>query len=205
VTANRGSSCATPECRPACRELASSRGGADGSLNACGSHIGRCRACDGRWAAGAIAGCPATQRCWPASPPTRGPMSTSTVTSSLVGGYRARPEPLTLISRLAKSVKLLRSRTLWRLSVEDTLLQGLAQDFENMAAELGPFIQEEHAIMGQRHVARHRHGAPTNQPHIRDGVVGRTTRASRDPRRAIPREASDAREVGGVDRCGQAR
>jgi hypothetical protein len=122
----RGSSCATPGCRPACRGPASSLGAPDGTLNAYGGHIGRCRACDGRWAAGSIAGCPATQRCWPASPATRVPMSTSTVTASLGGGLRARPESLTLITRIAKSAKLLRSRTLWRLSVEDTLLGWLS-------------------------------------------------------------------------------
>jgi hypothetical protein len=46
------------------------------------------------------------------------------------------------------------------------------QDLQDMAAELGQFIQEEHAIVAQRYVARHRHGAPADQPHIRDGVMG---------------------------------
>ena len=41
-----------------------------------------------------------------------------------------------------------------------------------MAAELGQFIQKEHAMMGQRHLTRHRHLSATDQPHIRDGVVG---------------------------------
>jgi hypothetical protein len=45
----RGSSGATPGCRPAC----------GGALHASGGHIGHCRACDGRSAAGSIAGCPA--------------------------------------------------------------------------------------------------------------------------------------------------
>jgi hypothetical protein len=47
--------------------------------------------------------------------------------------------------------------------------------------------------------------APADQPHIRDGVMGGAKRAARDPRRPIAGEAGDAREVGGVDRCGQAR
>ena len=50
-----------------------------------------------------------------------------------------------------------------------------------MAAKLGPFIQEEHAIVGQRHLARHRHVAPADQPCIRDGMVGDAKGASRDP------------------------
>ena len=56
----RGSSGAIPGCRPACGGAASSRGAADGTLHACGGHIGRCRACDGRSAAGSIAGCGAS-------------------------------------------------------------------------------------------------------------------------------------------------
>jgi hypothetical protein len=30
----------------------------------------------------------------------------------------------------------------------DTLLERLAQDLEDMTAKLGPFIQEEHAMVG---------------------------------------------------------
>jgi hypothetical protein len=65
-----------------------------------------------------------------------------------------------------------------------------------MAAELGPFIQEEHAIVGQRHFTRHRHVAPADPPCIRDGVVGRAKRAGRDQRGAIPREAGDTMDAG---------
>ena len=65
-----------------------------------------------------------------------------------------------------------RSSMLARSCSEDTLLERLAQDLQDMAAELGPFIQEEHAVVGQRHVARHRHVAPADQPRIRDGMVG---------------------------------
>ena len=41
-----------------------------------------------------------------------------------------------------------------------------------MAAELGELIQEEHTMVGQRHVARHGHVAPADQPHVGDGRVG---------------------------------
>jgi hypothetical protein len=47
-------------------------------------------------------------------------------------------------------------------------------------------------MVGQRHLARHRHGAPADQPRLRDGVVGRATRAGRDPRRPVAGKASDA-------------
>jgi hypothetical protein len=132
-----------------------------------------------------------------------GPISTPTVTSSLVGGYRARPESLT-ISRLAKSAKLLRSRTLWRLSVEDTLLQRLAQGLEDMAPALGQFIQEAHAMVRPRHVARPRHVVAADEPHSRDRLVRGATRAGRDQRCAGTREAGDAVDPGGVEGFGQA-
>jgi hypothetical protein len=67
----------------------------------------------------------------------------------------------------------MRYRTPAKLYVYETLLERLAQDLQDMAAELGQFIQEEHAIVGQRHFARHRHVAPADQPRIREGVVGR--------------------------------
>jgi hypothetical protein len=72
-----------------------------------------------------------------------------------------------------------------------------------MAAELGPRIQEEHAVVGQRHVARHRHVAPVDEARIRDGVVGRATRAGRDPRRAGAGEARDEVDTRGLDGLGE--
>jgi hypothetical protein len=47
----------------------------------------------------------------------------------------------------------------------------LVQDRQDITAELGEFIQEQDAILGQRHIARHRHMAATDQLHIRDGVM----------------------------------
>ena len=76
------------------------------------------------------------------------------------------------IIRAAIAAKTNRSRTPGRLYLCDTLLERLPQDLEDMAAALGPCIQEAHAMVGQRHVARHRHVAPADQPRIRDGVVG---------------------------------
>ena len=61
-----------------------------------------------------------------------------------------------------------------------------------MAAELRQFIQEEHAVVRQRHLARHRHVAAADQSRIRDGMVGRATRAGGDQGRAVAGEARDA-------------
>jgi hypothetical protein len=93
----------------------------------------------------------------------------------VVDGYRMLTASLTAMTRRDNSAKELRSRTPAKLYVYDTLLERLAQDLEDMAAEFGPFIQERHAIVGQRHVARHRHMAPANHPRVRDGVVARDT------------------------------
>jgi hypothetical protein len=119
------------------------------------------------------------------------------VTATLVGGYRALPESLTAITLLANSMNVLRSRTPARLYVYDTVLERLAQDLEHMTATLGPFIQEEDAVVGQRHVAGHRHGAPADQPDIRDGVMGGATQAGGDPRHTGAGEPRDAVNAGG--------
>jgi hypothetical protein len=113
--------------------------------------------------------------------------------------------PLKLSSRAAKVARRLRSSTPAKLYVYETILERLAQPLQDVAAAGQPFTQEENPVVRQRHVARHRHEAAADQPRIREGVVGRATRAGRDPRRAVAGEARDAREVGGVDRCGQAR
>jgi hypothetical protein len=89
----------------------------------------------------------------------------------VVVGYHALPESLMALIRKANSVKELRSRTPAKLYVYDTLLEWLAQDLKDMAAELGPCIQEAHAVMGQRHVTRPRHVAPADPPRIRNGVM----------------------------------
>jgi hypothetical protein len=48
----------------------------------------------------------------------------------------------------------------------------LAQDLEDMAPELRPFIQEEHAMVRRRPLARHRDLAAADPPDIREGVLG---------------------------------
>ena len=50
----------------------------------------------------------------------------------------------------------------------------LAHDFENVAGEFGQFVEEEHAVVGQRDFARARDHAAADQSGVGDGVVRRT-------------------------------
>ncbi len=43
----------------------------------------------------------------------------------------------------------------------DSIVEGLAQDLQNVAAELRQFIEEQNPMVRQRHFSRHRHLAPT--------------------------------------------
>jgi hypothetical protein len=130
------------------------------------------------------------------------PRSSSRVTPLNAYDYRAVHESLRGIIRLANSANVWRLRKCGRLSVENTLLERLAQDLENMAAELGQFIQEEHAVVGQRHLAGHRHLTPADQPHVRDGAAGGAERAWGDQRRTVARAAGDAVEARGLEGFG---
>jgi hypothetical protein len=114
----------------------------------------------------------------------RGRLVTITV---LVDGYCTRPDSLKLSSRTAKVARRLRFTTPEKLYVYETLLERLAQDLQDMATKLGPFIQEEHAIVGQRHVARHWHVAPADQPRIREGMMGARETAGSSPAPYDPR------------------
>jgi hypothetical protein len=121
----------------------------------------------------------------------------------VVDGYRALPESLTAIRLVANPANGLRSRTPARLYLHDTFLERLPQDLEDMAAALGPFIQEAHAVVGPRHLARPRHVAPADQPHIGEGVMGGAKRPGRDQGRTIAHEASQAVDARGLNGFGQ--
>ena len=103
----------------------------------------------------------------------------------------------------ARPASARRSMTCGRLSVYDSPLERWPPALQDVAAELGQFIQEEHAIVGQRHLARHRYVAAADQPRIRDGMVGRAKRAGRDQRRAVAGEAGDAVDTRGLNGLGE--
>jgi hypothetical protein len=125
------------------------------------------------------------------------------VTATVMGGYCVLPNRLIAITRRANSAKIWRSRTPARLYLCDPILERLAQDLEDMAAARRPCIQEEHAVVGPRHLARHRHVAPADPPHIGDGVMGGAKRPGRDQGRTFAREASDAMDARGLNGLSQ--
>jgi hypothetical protein len=93
--------------------------------------------------------------------------------------------------------------TCQRLYAYDTLLERLAQDLQDVATELRQFIQKEHLMVRQRHLAGQRHLSPTDPAHIGDRVVRGANRAGGDQRRAVAGEAGDAMDAGGVDGFGE--
>jgi hypothetical protein len=96
----------------------------------------------------------------------RGDTSGVAIAAEVTGGYYPLLEPPAVVSRAAKVATTLQSRSPAKLYVYETLLKRLAQDPEHMEAELWQLIQEEHAMVGQRHLARHRHLPPADHPHI---------------------------------------
>jgi hypothetical protein len=81
---------------------------------------------------------------------------------------------------MANSAKPLRSRTCGRLYLYDTLLKRLAQDFQDVSCALGQLVQEEHAVVRQRHLPGPRHLPTTDQANVREGVIGGATGARGD-------------------------
>jgi hypothetical protein len=96
----------------------------------------------------------------------------STGRSSRVGSSLARLQPVPPCTGSTRTARPAKPGTPTRLYVYDTLLERLPPDLQDMAAAGRQLIQQPHAIMGQRHVARHWHLAPIDQAHLQDGVVG---------------------------------
>ena len=91
-----------------------------------------------------------------------------------MGGYWNQAELLAVNSRTAKFTKSQRFITLWRLYVDETLLERLAQDLEDLAAELQPLIQKENAMVRQQHLARQWHQAAEQGVMPSSNSTGRT-------------------------------
>jgi hypothetical protein len=110
---------------------------------------------------------------------------------------------LALSSRLANPIKSEGFMTLWRLYLYETLLEGLAEDFQDVAAKLRELIEKHDTMVRQRHLAWHGHLAPTDQPDVRNGVVRSAKRARHDAGGAVAGKAGHAVDARGVERFGQ--
>jgi hypothetical protein len=84
-----------------------------------------------------------------------------------------------------------------RLYVCDALLEWLAEHLEHMTPALGQFVQEEHAMVRQRPLARQRDLAAAAPPHSRDGLMRGATWPAGDQGRAPVGAAGDAMDTGG--------
>jgi hypothetical protein len=118
-------------------------------------------------------------------------------------GLISVPVPRGMVIWVASASTAARSRTCGRFYSCDTLLEGLAQDLQDVASELRQFIQKEHAMVRQGHLPLHWHLAPTDQPHVRNRVMGGLTWARRDAGRAVAGEAGDALDACGLEGFGE--
>ena len=85
--------------------------------------------------------------------------------------------------------------TCGRLYLENTLLERLAPHVEDMPAELRELIQQEDAMVGQRHLPWHRHLPAADHAHLGNGLVEAAEGARRDDGCTPAGEASDAVEA----------
>jgi hypothetical protein len=116
-----------------------------------------------------------------------------------VGDYGVSSAPGGVRNRAAIAARVSRSRRRGRSYACDTVLERLAQDLQDVAAKLRQLIQEQHAMVRQRHLARQRHMVRADQPHVRYGVVRGATRAGHDDGGAVAGEAGDVVNARGFD------
>ena len=80
------------------------------------------------------------------------------------------------------------------------VFQGLAQDFEGLAAELGEFVEEKDAVVGDADFAGRRVHAAADQADVGDGVVRRAEGADGDEWAVgVKKQAADAVDLGRFD------
>jgi hypothetical protein len=80
----------------------------------------------------------------------------------------------------------------------------LAPHVREVAADLRPCVQHEHAVVRPRHVARPRHLAAPDQSHLGDGVMWGAARPRGDDRGASAGAAGDAMDARGLEGFGEA-
>jgi hypothetical protein len=91
-----------------------------------------------------------------------------------------------------------------RLYSGNTLLERLSPDLEAMARARRPLIHQPEAMVREQHLPRQGYLDTADHVHRGDGGVGGLERAGGDDGGAPTRQASDAREAGGLQRFRQA-
>ena len=82
---------------------------------------------------------------------------------------------------------------------DHAVLKGLAENFEDVAGELGEFVEEEEAVVGKGDFAGARDHAAADEAGIGDGVVGRTEGAVGDETFVAIQDAGDGMDLGGLE------
>ena len=79
------------------------------------------------------------------------------------------------------------------------VLERLAQNLEHVLLELRQLVEEEHAVVGERHLARPGHVAAADQAGVGDGVVGRAERPGDEQRCLLRQQPGDGIDLGGLE------
>jgi len=82
---------------------------------------------------------------------------------------------------------------------DDAVLDGLAERFEHVPAELGQLVEEEHAVVRERDLAGSRNRAAADETGIGHGVMGRAERPLLDEPLPGSEPARDGVDLGDLD------
>ncbi len=85
----------------------------------------------------------------------------------------------------------------------DLVLDRLPQHLEDAVAELRQLVEEEHAAVAERDLARPGDAPATDQARLRDRVVGSAERPRRDERRVARQHAGHAVHLRRLQRLGR--
>ena len=82
---------------------------------------------------------------------------------------------------------------------DDAVLEGLAEDFEDVAGELGELVEKEEAVVGEGDFAGAGDHAAADEAGVGDGVVGRAEGAMGDEAVVAVEDAGDGVDLGGLE------
>ena len=88
---------------------------------------------------------------------------------------------------------------------DGAVFERLAEDFEDVAGELGELVEEEQAVVGERDLAGARHHAAADQAGVGDGVVRRAEGPVDDQALLLVEHARDGVDLGGLKRLFKAQ